>query len=82
MADKMHRIALSAMLGIRYRVSGFGQFPVDMLRYDRAWPASEIDAGTIHASFRNVERWSVSLEGLDYPTVERWRSFGCEVEGS
>lgn len=32
---------------IDFMVQGRGDFPLDMLRYDRAWPASEADSGRI-----------------------------------
>lgn len=71
------------------------QFPTDMLRYDRCWPASAADA--------NLISWSLFADGFDRgivetagspkelrirllsadpgsPTVARWESFGWKVE--
>lgn len=65
-----------------YTVTGGLSFPVDMLRYDRAWPAQERDAGEIHAALdrhRGAERRTVHLHGLDAPTKARWASFGWRV---
>ena len=31
----------------RYKVRGGGQFPISMLRFDRSWPVSDVDAGKI-----------------------------------
>lgn len=30
-----------------FKVTGAGQFPIDMLRYDACWPATEADAGKL-----------------------------------
>ena len=74
-------MAFSKSLPIRkYLVEGRGSFPIDMLRYDRAWPSTESDAGTIDRSFHSRLRPQVViLEGLSKPTVGRWASFGWEV---
>lgn len=65
----------------RYTVTGTYEFPIDMLRYDRAFPDTETDSGKV----MNL-RWSRSLEpvsirviGLSDPTVGRWESFGWKV---
>lgn len=59
-----------------YDVVGSGTFPMDMLRYDRAFPASEQDANTaMHG--RGVR--TVCLRGLDEPTKGRWESFSWTV---
>lgn len=53
-----------------------GPFPYDMLRHDRAWPTGhspEHFFGDMPAS-RTVSLW-----GLNLPTVDRWRSFNCAV---
>lgn len=65
-------------------VTGIGQFPFDMLRYDGCYPASEQEArklqgycNNLYTSERVRERLSVELrtchEGA--PTTARWSSF-------
>jgi hypothetical protein len=65
-----------------YSVQGSGSFPIDMLRYDRCWPASEgSDSAGIyysHALGDNESR-TVCLIGIDQPTERRWESFGWKV---
>jgi hypothetical protein len=55
-----------------YKVTGRGSFPLDMLRYDRAWPAyeSEISAFAWEASTRTL-----TLRSYQLPTTARWSSF-------
>jgi hypothetical protein len=64
-------------------VEGRTSFPIDMLRYDRCWPRTELDAGEVERSFRRVEGVRgvrvVSLSGLRAPTDGRWESFGWKV---
>ena len=70
----------------RYAVRGSYQFPTDMLRYDRAFPATETDSAAIHETFerRNGDHprgeTVVMLIGLNQPTAGRWDSFGWKVE--
>ena len=66
----------------RYKVIGTGRFPIDMLRYDSAYPASSEAVSTMGAddlrrsgALRTVELCSYRL-----PTNERWRSFGWIVQ--
>jgi hypothetical protein len=63
-----------------FKVEGKGAFPVDMLRYDSAVPASEADAHRIEKQrdLRTVVLTRTSVD-KDGPTVARWRSFGWEV---
>jgi len=68
---------------IQYRVCGnAGTFPMDMLRYDHAWPATEDDAHTIHSCLSGdtpiLHRVQIVLFGLTCH-AERWNSFGWEV---
>lgn len=62
----------------RYQVSGLYPFPVDMLRYDSAWPADSdaVDAITLK---RPGERVAIQLASHRQPTSERWESFGWKV---
>ena len=67
----------------RYKVSGSGTFPIDMLRYDCAYPASsEAVSAMGRADNRavHVERRTVELLSHHRPTIDRWRSFGWVVE--
>lgn len=74
-------------------VRGTGRFPLDMLRYDRLTPATEIDSGRIETA---LDRWAETREATEVkllrrhkrdewpsttwqPTVGRWNSFGWAV---
>jgi hypothetical protein len=62
-------------------------FPVDMLRYDSAWPARQEDAtaiaGLLDRRNRRIEPVKIRLKMLDYsgdgPTVGRWASYRWTV---
>lgn len=66
-----------------YTVEGSLCFPLDMLRRDTCWPASEAtDVPAILATFdierpRTVTR--ITLVGIKKPTIARWLSFGYRV---
>lgn len=72
-----------------FTVSGRGPFPVDMLRYDSAWPADAADVLAICNSFEpnmnsgepRDRRWTVKLYSADItaPTRGRWDSFLVKV---
>jgi hypothetical protein len=67
---------------IKYIVEGSGRFPFDMLRYDRAVPATESDSNSInreHRIGRMVELIRFSSAGKSGPCVARWASFGWKV---
>ena len=69
---------------ITYTVSGFGQFPIDMLRYDRSFPAGEMESAKISRTFRHPEPWIIKLmtysaTKIYRPTEGRWQSFCCRV---
>ena len=61
-----------------FRVTGSSTFPIDMLRYDRCWPATTEDAVAIGTSLQRdrtrMER-TIHLVGLRPPTIGRWQSF-------
>ncbi len=59
-----------------YVVTGDGEFPFDMLRYDAAFPSGPIDADQMTAGRQNR---SVKLIGYREPTLGRWASFGWSV---
>jgi hypothetical protein len=67
----------------RFTVSGRGQFPIDMLRYDGCTPRTETDSGFITTSFflrgRMANPQSIALVGPREPTNGRWESFGWRV---
>jgi hypothetical protein len=73
---------------IEFTVTGFGQFPIDMLRHDRCFPATESESGKIANSFyahSGGMTWSVQLKmhgstKATCPTVARWESFCCKVK--
>jgi hypothetical protein len=59
-----------------YWVTGWGEFPVDMLRHDSCWPATGEDA------FRMVDHRderSVKIRSYRFPTIGRWSSFSWSV---
>jgi hypothetical protein len=60
-----------------YYVTGRGQFPLDMLRYDCAWPASSVDVSKIEDYERKPR--SVQLHSYQEPTIARWSSFVWSV---
>lgn len=69
-----------------YFVSGRGEFPYDMLRYDRAAPYSTEDAvklGSPYFTPENREELrkirTVQLVSYQEPTVDRWSSFMWSV---
>jgi hypothetical protein len=63
-----------------FKVTGRGQFPIDMLRYDGCYPKTGEDAAKIEASFRDPgTEITVSLERFGEktwaPERARWSSF-------
>jgi hypothetical protein len=75
-----------------FKVSGWGEFPLDMLRYDHCWPSSETEARSsltmTHMNENFMQKRDVSLSRYVFnkkeaPTLGRWKSFGWNiVEGS
>jgi hypothetical protein len=68
-------------------ITGRGTFPVDMLRYDSAYPATETDAHDVERTFFDMSntpyRIKVAKRGTsktDTFTAGRWQSFGATVE--
>ena len=64
---------------VRVVVVGRGQFPIDMLRYDRAHPRSEADSVAMAEARPRRRAVEVVCTGADTPTVGRWESFGWAV---
>lgn len=77
-----------------FKVTGMGQFPYDMLRYDHCWPATEshdsaglmtptMDRADEYFALRTVTlRRHTQGKGTNYhdtPQCDRWRSFGWVV---
>lgn len=66
---------------IYFIVSGDGDLPLDMLRYDCAFPASEEDARRAeHERGRRVVALVSRRPRDDGPNQQRWASFGWKVE--
>jgi len=70
----------------RFTVEARHEFPVDMLRYDRATPLSEEDSGIIGRSIMNRSVPAqhkvpavIRLRSPKEPATGRWRSFGWTV---
>ena len=70
-----------------YAVEGIGDFPLDMLRHDCAYPADQESVSAITAGFRWAaarkrasELLVVRLVSDRAPTSERWRAFGWTVK--
>ena len=68
-----------------FTVTGKGDFPVDMLRYDSVYPVTEGDSFAMAykptAAFRPLPTITVTVEHRStepdwLPTVGRWESFG------
>lgn len=62
-----------------YEVTGRGDFPIDMLRYDRAFPATEEDSYKIKYTFGTPSKNEPTIKlksNLRGPTTARWASFG------
>lgn len=71
----------------RFTVEGNGEFPIDMLRYDHAWPEHEHpdsynvamrydDGGEKYLKLRRV---SLLTDSPNAPTEGRWQSFTWRV---
>lgn len=68
----------------KFKVRGRGVFPYDMLRYDRCFPDSQIDAAKLDGDIGEGGRRIVTLvQRHDSPrphvTPERWASYGWNV---
>lgn len=69
---------------ITYTVTSVGQFPIDMLRHDRSFPATEVESGKIAATFSKPDTWTIKLAMYAAtkdrgPNEGRWSSFCCRV---
>ena len=81
------------VFSLRFEVIGSGAFPVDMLRYDQCYPASEVDSAlmqphergqrainlvTVRPYYDRGEPCRLAENG-GFITVDRWHSFNWEV---
>lgn len=63
-----------------FKAAGGGEFPVDMLRYDRCYPRASEDAGRLClGNLDRKEKRTVELVSDQTPTAARWSSFGWTV---
>ena len=67
-----------------YKVEGCGRFPIDMLRYDQAWPQGVFDSEQIEAGYKINKPYTVNLSRVKYYTDDkinenRWQSFGWKI---
>ena len=66
-------------------ITGRGEFPVDMLRYDRCAPYTETDSYAIRNAIANAKGpWEITVCRLvakqtQLWTVARWRSFCANI---
>jgi len=58
-----------------FYVTGRGAFPVDMLRYDRAWPVDHAAQRMVVAEAGSREVITGMFRCVDQPTFARWSSF-------
>lgn len=74
------------MYYIKFKVSGRGSFPFDMLRYDACHPRTSGDASQLSVDedrrreTRTVELAKISRSSYALPTSGRWSSFGWSVD--
>lgn len=68
-------------VGVRiFKVTGNGQFPFDMLRYDACWPETTKDAILLqtpedHVAFVELRTITLVTASKNAPTAKRWESF-------
>ena len=65
-----------------FTVEGNGEFPLDMLRYDEAYPLRQEDARKITDSIKGeLRKWKINLgtESSKDVAVQRWNSFLIKV---
>jgi hypothetical protein len=84
----MPRATAQKVYFFRVRVQGRVPFPMDMLRYDRCFPASEGESYKIFSTIKRendgpvlVELVAVSVRPDWAPTDMRWASFSWRVIG-
>lgn len=84
---RRHDRLASRTVRFGFTVSGQSCFPLDMLRYEGAYPASSTDAAEITESVarndpqrRRVINLMTTRDKDWLPTQARWKSFGWRVE--
>lgn len=80
----MKRVRTIKVYETEVTVEGRGAFPVDMMRYDTCYPATESDANAIRESFADpsgVTRVRLNRRSVSdrEPQYARWESFGWRV---
>jgi len=60
-------------------VEGRGEFPLDMLRYEQAYPATERDSYRITERGKRQIELAIQTTRFFTPTGGRWESFGWKV---
>ena len=79
-ARQKDKLIEAAQNAITFTVTGRGNFPHDMLRYDICWPAHEGESNKLTKTSGPLEEArTITLRGLTGPTFARWRSFNWEV---
>ncbi len=68
------------------KVTGIGDFPFDMLRYDACWPQDSQDVVNMTHVYRELETnrqiaRTVKLKSFYQFTPARWASFGWNLTG-
>lgn len=64
----------------KFEVTGEGNFPLDMLRYDTCYPSTQMDVSLMGLTSLRVLFLSRRVQNRnDQPTIERWKSFGWTV---
>ena len=68
-----------------YKVAGAFEFPLDMLRYDNAWPRHEGETAKLASAMhlmhspRDKGIVEVELQCIGTPSLGRWESFMWHV---
>jgi len=78
MNEKTKKYTEWASSTARIKVTGRGQFPMDMLRHDAAWPATTTDAFQILA--KGQRSIGLVVQNRRFFTPDRWESFGWTAE--
>lgn len=72
---------------VKFTVSGSGDFPMDMLRYDACWPETPHEIThegrrevTVIGYCRTTPCFKRTGQPGEYPTFDRWRSFMWSVK--
>lgn len=62
-----------------YTVRGTGRFPIVVLAYANAWPATDVDAYLIEGTRRGRSSDPIRLRGLHPPERSPWADHGWTV---